>query len=237
MEKDKMSDPLEFNDGVGDMLRFGKRQRRKWWRLPFLAIIAIVILFISFLLSYQLGKILFLPKTNAKTFVPDNVKEPRFDELEQEFAYKENDKETKEPTKNIKSQEVATKNTEKQKTKEKTDEKIPTKSVQKEINKQIILKDKTKEKIKTKQKEISATKNESSTIKEINYKVIAGAYSKKEKALEKARSLLDQGFSAFVWQNNNLWKVQIGSFKSKEHAEDLKKKAEDAGHKAIIIND
>lgn len=225
MAKGNKSDPLEFNDGVGDMLRFGKRRKRKWWRLPLLIIVGLFILSISFVLSYELGKILFLPKTDTKTFVPDSVKEPQFDQLEEEFAYKEKKTTTKEPTKNVKSQETITKNAEKQKTKEiikNKEEKIPTKSVQK---------------AKPKTKETNTTKNVINNTKETTYKVIIGGYSKKEKALEEARSLLDKGFSAYVWQSGSLWKIQIGSFKSKENAEALKKKAADAGHPAAITND
>lgn len=237
MEKD----PLEFNDGIGDMLRFGKRQRKKWWRVPLLFILGILILSLSFVLSYELGKILFLPKTNQKTFVPENVKEPQFDELEQEFAYKE----TKNPTKNIKSAETATKNEEK--AKETKKEKTPTKSAEPEKEKAKkepvkIKEEKTptksvqKTKIKEKTKEIKTTSNINNS-KDISYKVITGSFSKKEKALEEARSLLDKGFSAYVWQSGSYWKIQIGSFKNKELAESLKKKAAEAGHPATIIND
>lgn len=245
MVKDDMSDPLEFNDGVGDMLRFGKRQRKKWWRLPLLTIIGIIILSISFVLSYELGKILFLPKTNNKSFVPDTVNEPQFDKLQEEFAYKE----TKEPTKNIKADLTVSKNAEKQKNKEEKKEKVPTKSIdtQKEKPKKDIKSkeekiptksiQKIKDKTKIKAKETNPTKNETITTKEINYKVIVGAYSKKEKALEEAKSLLDKGFSAYVWQSGNVWKIQIGSFKSKENADALKNKVEANGHKAIVISD
>ena len=196
MVQDNNRDPLEFNDGIGDMLQDKSSSKSKWWKTPLLSILSILIIIVSFFLSFHLGKSLFLPKKLQKTFVPQTTKEPQFDKLAQEFTYKE---------KNLSSPDLSVAATKK------------TTSAKK-----------MKEKPKVPKKETNFSN--------INYKVIVGTFSAKKKASQIAKLLLDQGFSSYIWKENNYWKVQIGSFKHKENAKALKKMAEASGHTATIIS-
>jgi cell division protein FtsN len=57
-----------------------------------------------------------------------------------------------------------------------------------------------------------------------------GAFSIKENCIKLQNELKSKGFSTYIININNLWKIQCGAFLVKVNAENMKQKLIDAGY-------
>lgn len=72
-------------------------------------------------------------------------------------------------------------------------------------------------------------------LREKYYKVQAGWFKSKDRAIGLAEKLKSKGFEVFVKKVCGGWRVQVGAFKSKVKAEDLQKKLKREGFNTVIV--
>jgi hypothetical protein len=66
------------------------------------------------------------------------------------------------------------------------------------------------------------------------YRVVAGAYTTRKEAEDVLANIKADGFQSYVYGADNKYRIQIGAFKTKVAAEELRKKALEYGYNAFV---
>jgi hypothetical protein len=72
------------------------------------------------------------------------------------------------------------------------------------------------------------------TLKKGMYRVVAGAYTTRKEAADVLANIKADGFPSYIYQADNKFRIQIGAFKTKAAAEELRKKALEYGYNAFV---
>ena len=70
---------------------------------------------------------------------------------------------------------------------------------------------------------------------EKNYRVQTGAFRNRENADRMLYQLTDQGYPAFLLNENDLYKVQVGAFQQIGNAINMEQRLRDAGYSTVIV--
>ncbi len=212
-ESIKLSSDLEFNDGLGDLLREKERLEFSWIKTAtvFIFILSVIIAVASLL--FKSGKTFF--KNQSAQAIPYDYTAPQVapvDDIKADSTTaSEVDTTVSKTSKNLaQSQPDSSKTT---------------------LNKSQSTSSSTIKPINSVKKSIS-----SSVYK---FKIIAGTYKGKQNALKQVNILKQKGFDGFVKiekLNNGsiLYKVQAGAFKTNQTAQNMKDTLEKAGIDSFI---
>jgi hypothetical protein len=66
------------------------------------------------------------------------------------------------------------------------------------------------------------------------YRVVAGAYTTRKEAEDVLANIKADGFQSYIYGADNKYRIQIGAFKTKAAAEELRKKALEYGYNAFV---
>lgn len=66
------------------------------------------------------------------------------------------------------------------------------------------------------------------------YRVVAGAYTTRKEAEDVLANIKADGFASYIYGADNKYRIQIGAFKTKAAAEELRKKALEYGYNAFV---
>lgn len=66
------------------------------------------------------------------------------------------------------------------------------------------------------------------------YRVVAGAYTTHKEAEDVLANIKADGFPSYIYKADNKYRIQIGAFKTKAAAEELRKKALEYGYNAFV---
>ena len=67
------------------------------------------------------------------------------------------------------------------------------------------------------------------------YRVQTGAFRSRENADRMLYQLTDQGYPAFLLNENDLYKVQVGAFQQIGNAINMEQRLRDAGYSTVIV--
>lgn len=199
-----VSTELEYNDGLGDLLREKERLEFSWIKTStvFIFLLAIIIATFSFLFN------------KGKSFVDDQASQSiPFEEKIQTTS-------NKTPIPIIKDVKKETVKVEKPVI-SKTSSPINTVSDRKPVK-------------STPQKSITNDVSKTTTASAYSYKIIAGTFKNRQYANQQIANLKKNGFDGFVkletaTNGSRLYKVQAGAFKTNESALSMQKKLNKVG--------
>lgn len=208
-ESIKVSSDLEFNDGLGDLLREKERLEFSWIKTAtvFIFILSVIIAVASLL--FKSGKT-FLKNQSAQA-IPYEYTAPQVASFDDTKADSTTASEVKKTSKNLAQSKSDSSKT--------------------SLNNSQSTNSSTIKPINSAKKSIS-----SSTYK---FRIIAGTYKGKQNALKQVNILKQKGFDGFVrieklGSGAVLYKVQAGAFKTNQTAQSMKNKLEKAGIDSFI---
>jgi cell division protein FtsN len=80
----------------------------------------------------------------------------------------------------------------------------------------------------------SVAKAANPPLKKGMYRVVAGAYTTRKEADDVLVNIKADGFPSYIYSADNKYRIQIGAFKTKAAAEELRKKALEYGYNAFV---
>ena len=217
-EKDKN---LEYNDGLGDLLKEKEKYVFSWPKTIIVVIIIIGIILVALSIIFSWGK---------TKIIEENVlikKSAPTKSTLLEKTQKHKIKQKTPPKKSSSSKKDKVKQTKKA-----------------DLNQKKHPKSHPQKKGKTNLKVLSSKTSSihyQAVIKKHPYKVITGTFKTKENALKQKRNLQKNGFDAFIWISYNkkktkFYKVQSGAFATKKEAKKYQKKISLKGFQSYIIH-
>lgn len=239
MEKETHEEEFEYNDGLGDMLREKESREFSWIKTSTIVIAIIIFVLGAFIISFNLGKKLISQKNTNIPIPPISQEEiqAKLEKIEQdnnELVNKIEQEMKEEASKGyLEPEETTQVKTTDLKEDTYTAEPITAEPSVKDAPKKAAVDSKTAPAtIKTK-------KDMPQSIKPHPYKVIAGAFTKKENALNYTKQLKAKGIDSYIWttriKDTLYYRIQVGAFKDMKQADSFKQEVSKKGFDAYVL--
>jgi len=218
-------DQLEYNDGIGDLLRNKDTRKFSWIKTSITLVLFIIGVFATLNFLFSFGK---SAVTESKTDIPAIAQEP----IQEDSAQVEQKNEEASP--------------------EMTPPVVPAQEPVKEVAKEIVKKEVVKEPPKVVVKEVAKPSPKevaksvkpaqaSSQVAKVKFKVISGSFDTPAEAKVQKENLAKKGYPSFtktvVDNGKTVYQIQSGAFSSKTKATRLKKELEKKGFTSLIISE